>query len=216
LSNSRILNSDEFNNYTIDSIDILINQDFEIQLLDSAALEFTDIIREAAEKSIPKRKLGAKPKPWWNGDLKTLRTTMIRKQRVLKFTKSNSIKQAYLIARNDYFQAIKKAKRDYWNQFLEKNDPKSIFKAFSYTNSSLVDKIPEIKSTTTIGLESSFEGKCKSLRTTLFPTPPEAPSPDWSNYRPQNWKWPKLTIVEVENACTSIIKGKTPGPDLII
>ena len=98
MSNSKILNSDEFNNYTINSIDILINQNFEIQLLDSATLEFTDIITKAAEKSIPKRKLGAKPKPWWNDDLKTLQTTIIYKQRVLKSTKLNYTKQVYLVA----------------------------------------------------------------------------------------------------------------------
>ena len=45
-------------------------------------------------------------------------------------------KKDYLLARNTYFQAIKTAKRDHWNQFLEKEDPKTIFKAMSYTKPS--------------------------------------------------------------------------------
>ena len=42
-------------------------------------------------------------------------------------------KATYLKARNSYYQAIKKAKRDHWNSFLEKEDPKSIFRALAYT-----------------------------------------------------------------------------------
>jgi hypothetical protein len=34
---------------------------------------------------------------------------------------------------NIYFQAIKQAKRNHWNNFLEKEDPQSIFKALNYT-----------------------------------------------------------------------------------
>ena len=44
---------------------------------------------------------------------------------------------------------IKQAKKDHWNQFLEKEDPKSIFKAMSYTKASRVDKIPNILGKTT-------------------------------------------------------------------
>jgi hypothetical protein len=40
---------------------------------------------------------------------------------------------AYIKARNTYFLAIKRAKNEHWNQFLEKEDPKSVFKAMSYT-----------------------------------------------------------------------------------
>jgi hypothetical protein len=29
------------------------------------------------------------------------------------------------------------------------------------------------------------------------------------------WKWPSLTKGELENACSTKIKGKTPGPDFI-
>ena len=75
-------------------------------------------------------------------------------------------KVAYLKARNSYFQAIKKAKRDYWNSFLEKEDPRSIFKALAYTKDNRVEKIPSI-----LG-ESTFLGKARVFRETLFPRPP--------------------------------------------
>ncbi|KAH9210757.1 hypothetical protein DL95DRAFT_512681 [Leptodontidium sp. 2 PMI_412] len=44
-----------------------------------------------------------------------------------------------------YLQAIKSAKREHWNQFLQKEDTWSIFKAMKYTKNNLVSRIPLIK-----------------------------------------------------------------------
>ena len=121
----------------------------------------------------------------------------------------------YLKARNTYFTAVKSAKRDHWNEFLAKEDLKSIFKAMAYTKDRRVERIPLIASSPN-SLESSFQGKCNSFRSTLFPPPPSAPTPDWTNYRPlDGWQWPSLSRTELLNACSAKIKGKTPGPDQI-
>ena len=85
---------------------------------------------------------------------------------------SYSTKTAYLKARNSYFQVVKKAKRDYWNSFLEKEDPKSIYKALAYTKDLRVEKIPSI-----LG-ESTFLGKARVFREALFPRPPVAREPN--------------------------------------
>jgi len=100
----------------------------------------------------------------------------MRKQRNISSSDSSyDSKLPYLQAKNSYFLAIKQAKRDHWNQFLEKEDPKSIFKAMSYTKDKRVERIPPIQSTTT--LHDSFQGKANTFRTTLFPTPPVTPKP---------------------------------------
>jgi hypothetical protein len=98
--------------------------------LDLAASELTQAITIAAKSSIPLKKPGAKAKPWWNIDLLELRQDILRKQR--NTTRNPDLKQLYLAAKNSYFLAIKRAKRDHWNQFLEKEDPKSIYKAIAY------------------------------------------------------------------------------------
>jgi len=54
------------------------------------------------------------------------------------------LKQRYLAAKNSYFLAIKQAKRDYWNQFLEKEDSKLIYKAIVYTKDCQLKKLPPI------------------------------------------------------------------------
>lgn len=65
----------------------------------------------------------------------------------------------------------------------------------------------------TFNMEVSFEGKCKALRTTLFPTPPVTEPTEWNGYQAGHWRWPRLKPSELEKACSSTIKGKTPGPD---
>lgn len=216
---SSILNSQEFNSILPTSENILSmleeqNTPFS-DLLDKAASEFTQAIFEAATASIPRIKPGARPKPWWSPELKALRKTMLREQRGL--ARNPDSKLPYLQAKNIYFLAIKRAKRDHWNHFLEREDSKTIFKAMSYTKDRRVERIPHIRSTTSPeSLEESFEGKCSAFRNTLFPPPPTAPRPSWDNYRPlSDWKWPTLSKVELENACSAKIKGKTPGPDSI-
>jgi hypothetical protein len=110
-----------------EQIDILEDRNISLtSRLDVAATELTEAITRAAETSIPTSKPGAKPKPWWSPELLQLRKDMLKKQR--ETTRLGPV-QPYLEARNINFQAIKKAKRDHWNQFLEKEDPKSIFKA---------------------------------------------------------------------------------------
>jgi hypothetical protein len=89
---------------------------------------------------------------------------------------STNTKQEYLKARNNYFQVIKASKRDYWNSFLEKEDPKTIFRALKYTKSTRVERIPSILE------ESSFKGKARVFRETLFPKPPASLEPDWARF----------------------------------
>jgi len=83
----------------------------------------------------------------------------------------------------------------------------------SYTKNKTVERLPSIRSSR--GLEDTFKGRCNALRDTLFPTPPRTESPSWEGYRPSDWSWPTLARIELTNACSAKIKGKTPGPDLI-
>ena len=193
------------------------------ETLELAAQDLTQAITQAATSSIPTSKPGARPKPWWNPELKELRKSMLQHQRNLQkslrlsqsqgLQPSNSpslfptARHPYLVAKNTYFQAIKQAKRDHWNQFLEKEDPQSIFKAMAYTKPSRIEKIPTILGATL------FPDKCQVLRNSLFPAPPEAPEPSWEGYSALDWNWPALLQSELEATCTAKTKGKTPGPD---
>jgi hypothetical protein len=80
--------------------------------LDLAAQELTSIIIESAKASIPTSKPGARAKPWWSHDLQELRQYIMRAQRLIIYSNTESVQQ-YLQAKNTYFQAIKQAKRDH-------------------------------------------------------------------------------------------------------
>jgi hypothetical protein len=86
----------------------------------------------------------------------------------------------------------------------------------SYTKDTSNQPIPSIYSSSSNSLKSDFLDKCLVLRDTLFPTPPSSRPTSLENYQPNPaWEWPKLSKIELKEACTSKIKGKTPGPDLI-
>jgi len=86
----------------------------------------------------------------------------------------------------------------------------------SYTKDIMAQPIPGITDTSTNTLKTDFSDKCDAFRAALFPNPPTAPDVDLSEYiADPSWDWPKLSSIELKNACTTKLKGKTPGPDLI-
>ena len=90
--------------------------------------------------------------------------------------------QEYRNAKNRYFNAIKRAKIEHWNQFLEKEDLKSIFKAISYTKDILAQPIPGITDISNNTVKTDFYGKCDAFRQVLFPNPLVAPEVNLSDY----------------------------------
>ena len=108
---------------------------------------------------------------------------MLRNQRLMySNSRSSNSKQDYLKAKNTYFLAIKRAKRDHWNQFFTKEDPQLIYKAISYTKDSQVRTIPNI-----LG-ESDFKGKYKAFKNTLFLTLPESTKLTWLYRLSNSWE----------------------------
>jgi hypothetical protein len=86
----------------------------------------------------------------------------------------------------------------------------------SYTKDVIAQPIPGITDISTDTLKTDFGDKCDAFRAALFPNPPTAPDVDLSDYTANpSWDWPELSSIELKNACTTKLKGKTPGPDLI-
>ena len=91
----------------------------------------------------------------------------------------------------------------------------------SYTKDITTQAIPSILNIEDNTLKLTFRVKCNIFRTTLFPKPPKVDnslntSLDFKDYNPNlGWEWPILSRVELYNACSVKIKGKSPGIDLI-
>jgi len=93
----------------------------------------------------------------------------------------------------------------------------------AYTKDRRINKTPPIRNSSNT-LETLFQGKSRAFRQALFPPPPPpivsiTPSQEYSNqdysnsHRDSIWQWPSLSFIELEKACSTAKKGKTPGPD---
>lgn len=207
----------------------------DTELLDLYTKTLTEIIQDAVATAIPRNKTTPRSKAWWTKELKQHRLFLQQAYRETKRQQSSESYRTYKAAKNRYFQEIKQAKRDHWNQFLEGNSPKTVFKAMQYTKDLRRDQIPDIQSTASqiwtqtsvlgeaahrvssqAAMQTSFSGKCTALRSSLFPKPPWKPPPIWTEYTPDTdtWEWPPLSETELASACSNKkIKGKAPGPD---
>jgi len=187
------------------------------QDLDELAIRFTNSIVQAAENSIPKCKVSVNAKPWWNQELKDLRKIYKKFSRLVKSSGYSLYKEELRQSRNLYFNSIKAEKISHWNSFLEKEDSQSIFKAMSYTKVLNAQPIPSIFDKSSQVLRSEFHQKCDIFRSTLFPMPPSSTAVNLDHYQPNpDWKWPRLSRIELRQACTTKIKGTTPGSDLVV
>jgi ribonuclease HI len=187
--------------------------------LNAAALQLQSIINAAAEKSIAKIKFSENSKPWWSEKLTNLRKNYSHNRRKWKNNQASYTQHAE--ARNQYFQEIKLAKQQCWNNFLENADSDQVFKAYKYCKQRKLEKTPIIqyngKKCTT------FTEKCEAFLTALFPNNSATiASLDFENdvniyseSENNQCSWPELTKKELEQAIfTSSIK-KAPGPDKI-
>jgi hypothetical protein len=119
--------------------------------------------------------------------------------------------------RDQYLQAIKKAKASYWDTFLQNAKGKEIFKALSYTKKRTIRAIPELqyqKQNRETRVVDQFKEQCTAFITTLFSSPPTTNTRlDWSNYQQGDWEWQGLDRVEVYNAIFTSSPKKAIGTD---
>ena len=153
-------NTDEFQTHLDNSI---ISPD----ILEKEAVKLRDIILKAAE-NIPKKRVTEYSKCWWNDELKVLRKELSMTRRNWKERLVSQ--QEYQQARTKYFQQIKLEKAKCWNSFLENAVGKEIFKAFNYTKSNRVEKLPIIKYSyqNQENIAITFKQKCEAFMKVLF------------------------------------------------
>ena len=158
-------NTDEFQTQLDNSI-------ISLDILEKEAEKLRDIILKAAE-NIPKKRISEHSKCWWNDELKTLRKELSITRR--NWQERSISQQEYQQARTKYFQQIKLEKVKCWNNFLENAVGKEIFKAFNYTKSNRVEKLPIIQYSYENQEKTAitFQQKCEAFTRVLFKNPPQ-------------------------------------------
>jgi hypothetical protein len=90
-------------------------------LADNLVVDLTSCIKLVVEKAIPRSRTCEFSKLWWNRDLLQKRKKIAKLGRLREEQPTRSSRlEAYKEAKNQYFYAIKEAKTNCWNNFLEK------------------------------------------------------------------------------------------------
>ena len=186
--------------------------------LDKEAEKLQNLILAALDKHVPKKRFSEHGKPWWTEELTQMRKQMAKAKRTWQKAQVNPMEDEdpsylqYKETRNAYFSAIKKAKSECWNQFLEDADGKDIFKAFQYTKSRKVERLPILEHGDKKAI--TFQEKCDAFMSVLFQKPPTSGNISWENYQENSqWTWPKVTKDEVQQAIFTSSTTKAAGPD---
>ena len=135
--------------------------------MNNAAEILQSFIQKACDFNISRLKVSAKFKSWWNSELNLMRKKMTKAKRYYQEIKFNSefefeISNAwnqFKIKRLNYFHAIRQVKSISWIEFLKNAKEKEIFKAYKFTKSNLVEKIPAIQFDNQLNITFDQESK---------------------------------------------------------
>ena len=112
--------------------------------LDHATALLTQSIQEATAKAIPKARRCERSKPWWSRELAEQRKQASKAIRLQQAFATPTNARRARAKRDQYLQAVKKAKASHWDSFLQNAKGKDIFKALSYTEQRSTRAIPEL------------------------------------------------------------------------
>ena len=190
---------------------LMKTQSEDNEYLETAAIYLRDMILEAAEDALPLMKPSAMSKRWWNSDIDEARTTMRRKLRQWKRTRTEDVHGPYRQARNQYYRMIKKARSELWKKYLSEAEGKDIFTALKYTNPRHAQRTPVLQHD---GEQfTTFEQKATLFHRTMFPPPPTFPNAAHRSPPETVLAWEPVTDTEVRTAIFSCASNQAPGPD---
>src|SRR5215471_12221624 len=137
-------------------------------------------------------------------------------RRIWKRNHTKNTHLLYLEARNQYFQEIKLAKQNHWNDFLENADSEQIFKAYKYCKQSKIEKTSILQYNN--NNLTTFSEKSEAFLASLFSNSANtaANANDYINNSDKNQNsWSDLTIKEFEKIIFSCSSKKASDPDKI-
>jgi hypothetical protein len=135
---------------------LLINSTFDN--LNEEAKLLKNVIIEASNQFISKKRSCENSKVWWTNELTQLRKNLARAKRMHKVSKTEENLSIFKRNRNDYFQTIRAAKKESWSNFLNNAVKKKIFQAYKFTKNNRMKKLSSIHYNRKTNIE--FEDKC--------------------------------------------------------
>jgi len=179
--------------------------------LKEIAISFRNLILDAANQHISKRKPSIKAKVWWHNNLNSLRKSMFIVKRDWKFNQTEDNWKKVISHKNKYFHAIQTAKQASWTTFLQGAVGKDVFTAYHFIKPRKVAKIPPIQHENHLGI--TFQEKSKMFLKAMFSPPSESAATALKSDDSDTIAWNTTTFKEVEQAIKSSSPRKAPKPD---
>ncbi len=123
---------------------IQLMNNFVSKNLNEDAELLRDHIIETSNQSIFKRRSCENSKVWWTNELTEFRKNLARSKRTYKSSRTEENLSIFKKNRNEYFQAIKSAKKQFWSNFLNNAVEKEIFQAYKFIKNNRMKKLSSI------------------------------------------------------------------------
>jgi len=108
---------------------LILSDDSTKEEVREAAGSLREAMTVTLDEHARKKHWCSRSKPWWCEDLKELRKDLGRARRKWKVAGISRVKAV----RREFRRAIRKAKRDCWNRFLQEADGNKVWRAAAYT-----------------------------------------------------------------------------------
>ena len=191
---------------------------------DRSLSTLNEALQAALNKEVPVKKKTPYAKPWYSKHLKAMATEVERLGKeadTYKLDLRHPAHRDYRRHRNKYNDAVKYAKKDHWDEWLDHVDKSSIWAAHRFMKKGSSDggsaRIPTINAKDQDGnptLLTTNAQKGEEFFKTFFlpPGPPTEPPPDFE-YPPPKFEFRPITNAQIDAAIRSLKSFKVPGPD---
>ncbi|PPQ70369.1 hypothetical protein CVT24_013144 [Panaeolus cyanescens] len=191
---------------------------------DDAVKRLENAVEDAAKANTPLFSQSKYTKRWWNKDLANMR---VKKQKLAWLhakhagDKDHQVHDEYRRTRNEYGEAIIKAKEEHWRLFLEEATEREMWVANGYLKRPVGDagrpRMPTLKAMRD-GQEVVVDTnalKAESLAASFFPPRPANvhPDPPLHTYPPALKASLPITADRVKTQIQRLSAHKAPGPD---
>jgi hypothetical protein len=152
----------------------LFDEDSRVGEVDTVAAGLEEAMMGALDELAKKKRWCSRSKRWWSEDLKQLRQELGNARR--KWKNHPAGISRFKEARRNFRRGIRRAKREYWNQFLQESKGNDVWTATHYT-SPRIDKAEQVLVDED---GNSVEGHYNRERVLLAAHFPKAPSSDYA------------------------------------
>jgi ribonuclease HI len=193
-----------------------------LEELDERAEGLTNLLTGIVNVTVPPVRISPHTKRWWSKELKDHQKAVEeiwKTHRRKIWVRGSPEREEYLKQQRIYTQALKDARQQHWEVFLENLDEETMWKAAGYLEQETSDggraRVPTLRYSDQDGEQraaSDNHSKSKVLLEAFFPPPPPALPRNPHNHRSFP-DLPDITEEEIGTAIMELKPYKAPGPD---